>query len=123
MLRKVPMKTPTKKMTTKAQPRGSQSETFVGLTGLHRPAFIKDEVLADIFSASVKRNPKAIAIIEREERLTYAEVDQRSDQIAAELIARGAGPGQVIGLYFTRGANLLLAQISCYQNRGYMAAL
>jgi len=99
------MKTPAKKSPTR------KSEKFIGLAGPERSAFIKDEVLADIFRASVKRNPNAIAIIEQDERLTYAQVDAKSDQIAAELQRRGAAPGKVVGLYFTRGANLLLAQL------------
>ena len=82
-----------------------------GLAGPIRAAFMKNEVLADIFHATVARTPMATAIIERDKYLTYAEVDKLSDQIAAELISRGAAPGKVLGLYFTRGANLLLAQL------------
>ena len=99
------MKTPAKKSAI------AKTNQVKALAGPLRPAFIKNEVLADIFRASVKRNPQAIAIIEREKRLTYAEVDKLSDQIAAELIRRGAAPGKVLGLYFTRGASLLLAQL------------
>ena len=93
------------------KPASSNSKIVKALAGPVRPAFIKNEVLADIFRATVAKYPKATAIIEGDMRLTYAEVDKRSDQIAAELIRRGAGPGNVLGLYFTRGANLLLAQL------------
>ncbi len=99
------MKSPAKK------PPNRVTKTIVGLAGSVRPAFIRNEVLADIFRDTVKRSPNAIAIIEHNEKLSYAEVDRRSDEIAAELISRGAGPGKVIGLYFTRGATLLLAQL------------
>ena len=93
------------------KPPAPSAKIVKPLAGPRHLAFIKNEVLADIFRATVARSPKAIAIIERGEQLTYAEVDKRSDKIAAELIRRGAGPGKVLGLYFTRGATLLLTQL------------
>jgi len=66
------------------------------LQGAVHPEFSLNETLADIFRASVKAHGKRIAIVENELRLTYAEADKRSDQIAAELIKRGAGPGKVV---------------------------
>lgn len=82
------------------------------LKGPVHPEFLKDEVLADIFRASAKAHPNSIAMIDGERRISYAEADKLSDQIAAELIRRGAAPGKVLGLYFTRGVNLLLTQIA-----------
>ena len=96
------------KNTTKAK---ATSEVF-SLIGPKHPEFLKDEVLADIFRATVARAPNATAIVSGERRLSYLEVDRLSDRIAATLLRRGAGPGKVIGLYFTRGVNLLLSQIA-----------
>ncbi len=95
-----------KKNTTKKPELG-----FV-LRGKVHPEFILNETLADIFRSSVKAHGKKTAIIENDLRLSYAQVDAQSDQIAAELLKRGAGPGKVVGLYFTRGADLLLSQIA-----------
>ena len=38
------------------------------------------------------------AYVAGEERLTYAELDRRSDEVAAGLVARGVGPGDVVAL-------------------------
>ena len=84
----------------------------VGLRGPTHPEFLKNEVLADIFRDSVKRAPKSLAIVAGSRKLTYADLDEQSDQIAAELLKRGAKPGVVLGLYFTRGLNLLLTQLA-----------
>ncbi|MDE2384870.1 MAG: amino acid adenylation domain-containing protein [Alphaproteobacteria bacterium] len=111
------MKKPVKKTNSapasKARPRAKakpQAQSI--LKGPVHKEFLKEEVLADIFRASVARNPKAVAIIQQDRKITYAEADRLSDEIAAELIRRGAAPGKVVGLYFTRGVNLLLSQIA-----------
>ncbi len=90
----------------------AKTAAAVALTGPVHKEFLKEEVLADIFRATVKRTPNATAIISGDRRLSYVEVDRMSDRIAAALIRRGAGPGKVVGLYFTRGMNLLVSQIA-----------
>ena len=101
-----------KKKTIKSGIQAVTLSDFASLQGPKHPEFLKREVLADIFCATVARSPNAIAIISGERRLSYLEVDRQSDRIAAALIRRGAAPGKVIGLYFTRGVNLLLSQIA-----------
>ncbi len=92
--------------------KGKAAFETSSLIGPKHPEFLKEEVLADIFRATVARAPNATAIISGERRLSYLEVDRLSDRIAAALVRRGAASGKVIGLYFTRGVNLLLSQIA-----------
>jgi non-ribosomal peptide synthetase-like protein len=107
------MKKPTAKAkTAPLKAKAAPASKTVVLKGPVRKEFLKDETLADIFRATVARTPKATAIIDQSRKFSYAEADQISDQIAAELIRRGARPGKVVGLYFTRGVNLLLSQIA-----------
>jgi non-ribosomal peptide synthetase-like protein len=82
------------------------------LRGEIRPDLIRDEVLADIFRATVERRGTHTALVFGTERLTYAEVDARTDAIARGLMRRGIGPGDVVGLWMCRGAELLIAQIA-----------
>ncbi|MBG1230794.1 Pls/PosA family non-ribosomal peptide synthetase [Aestuariivirga litoralis] len=101
------------KNTKPAAPRAAKTPKLAfQLKGPSHPEFLKEEVLADIFRHTAKARPKAIAITSGDRHFTYAEVDMLSDQIAAELMHRGALPGKVVGLYFTRGVNLLIAQIA-----------
>lgn len=100
-----------------ATPDIKQFQTFPGsgsfmLRGTVRPDFLKDETLAEIFRATAKAKPNNTAIIEEERLWTYAEAEVASDQIARALVAKGIGVGDVVGLYFPRGADLLLAQIA-----------
>ena len=103
-------KSPAKKSPAKG--RAKKEENDFALRGPIHAEFLKEEVLADIFRASVAKSPRATAIIAPDRTLSYAEADKLSDQIAAELVRRGSRPGKVVGLYFTRGVNLLLSQLA-----------
>ena len=82
------------------------------LRGPLRPDLIKNEVLSEIFVASVTAHANSPCLITQDRRLTYAQVDQSALAIARGLIRHGIGPGQVVGLWMPRGADLLIAQIA-----------
>ncbi len=82
------------------------------LRGAIRPEFLQDETLGELFRATAKAKPDNTAIIEEDRRWTYAQADADSDAIARALVAKGIGPGDVVGLFFPRGADLLLSQIA-----------
>ncbi len=88
------------------------AEPRARLRGPRRPDLIRDELLADIFAASVARKPDAVAICWGDRVLTYAEVDERASSLARGLIRRGIGPGSVVGLWMPRGADILIAQVA-----------
>ena len=60
------------------------------------------------FAAAAARTPHAIALVGAGERLTYAELDGRSEQLAAALRTRGAGPGSLVGLGLERSIDALV---------------
>ena len=94
------------------KPRSSPANSGAGiLRGIQNSDFLREETLAEIFAATVARSPKKIAMIEGDRKLSFAEVDQLSTAIARGLVANGVGPGDVVGLYFPRGIDLLVAQI------------
>ncbi|GJD97120.1 Pls/PosA family non-ribosomal peptide synthetase [Methylobacterium iners] len=89
------------------------------LRGASRPDLIRDEVLAEIFSGTVRSRPDHPALVDGARRLpngtflvlTYAEVEARADAIARGLSHCGIGPGDVVGLWMARGPDLLISQI------------
>ena len=82
------------------------------LHGAAMPHLIRDELLAEIFDATVAARPDAVAMVSGALRLTYADVSARADAVARGLLRRGIGPGHVVGLWMTRGHELLIAQIA-----------
>ncbi|HEX8164727.1 MAG TPA: amino acid adenylation domain-containing protein, partial [Beijerinckiaceae bacterium] len=88
------------------------AEAVAILKGDIRDDLLRDEVLTDLFAATARARPGHPAIVFGDERHTYAAVDTRTDAIARGLAARGIGPGDVVGLWMCRGAELLMAQIA-----------
>ncbi|WP_370631394.1 Pls/PosA family non-ribosomal peptide synthetase [Methylosinus sp. Sm6] len=82
------------------------------LRGADMPHLLRDETLSEIFAARVAASPHALAMSTLERRFTYREVDAQANAIAHGLVARGIGPGQVVGLWMSRGPELLIAQIA-----------
>ncbi len=54
--------------------------------------------LASILKNSARRDPQQLAVIADEERLTYADLEARSDAVAAALIDAGVTPGAVVAM-------------------------
>ena len=82
------------------------------LLGESRPDLVRDETLSELFAATVSVRTDKVAMVFGERRLTYADVDRMSAEIARGLIRLGIGPGAVVGLWMERGADLLVAQIA-----------
>ena len=80
--------------------------------GPQMPELIRPETLADIFAQTVARFGDRIAISDASGTLTYAEVADAADRLAANLQARGARVGQYVGLWMPRGRDALIAQIA-----------
>lgn len=59
--------------------------------------------IADIAPHWAALSPDAIALIDGDRRRSYAAFDERSNRIASQLMALGAGPGSLVG-YFGRNA-------------------
>jgi amino acid adenylation domain-containing protein/non-ribosomal peptide synthase protein (TIGR01720 family) len=70
---------------------------------------VPDETIADLLAAQVARTPDAVALVFGEQRLTYAELDGRINQLAHLLIARGAGPERVVALALPRSTEMVVA--------------
>jgi len=109
--------------TAKALPaidEGSASTAASGavLRGPARPDLICDELLCELFAATVAARPSAIAMVTQEGKLTYAEVDAKAEALARGLIRKGLGPGRVAGLWMARGHELLIAQIAIAKTGG-----
>ncbi|WP_349345022.1 non-ribosomal peptide synthetase [Streptomyces rapamycinicus] len=64
--------------------------------------------LPGLFTAQAERRPDAVAVISGEDRATYAELDQRANQLAHLLEGRGVGPETLVGLCVDRGIEMIV---------------
>ncbi|WP_405994732.1 non-ribosomal peptide synthase/polyketide synthase [Streptomyces sp. NBC_00986] len=65
-----------------------------------------------MFADQVAARPGEIALIHEDVRLTYAELDARASKLAHALVARGAGPEQVVALAVPRSADMIVAEVA-----------
>ncbi|HEY9314179.1 amino acid adenylation domain-containing protein, partial [Williamsia sp.] len=65
--------------------------------------------LIDLLDHAAAGNPDGIALICGDQSMTYRELDNRSNRLARELIARGLGPEDVVALGITRSIESVLA--------------
>ena len=62
-----------------------------------------------VFEAQAELTPDAIAIESGEAHLTYRELDERANDLAHQLIARGAGRDRIVALVMDRSLEMLIA--------------
>jgi len=60
------------------------------------------------FESAVRRQPQAAALVYRERRLSYAELNAQANRLAHYLCAQGAGPEQRVALCVERGPEMVV---------------
>ncbi len=67
------------------------------------------QTLHALFSQRAELHPDAIALTQGAERMTYRELDERANAVAAHLAANGVAPGSIVGLCMERCPSLVVA--------------
>src|SRR5262249_44962307 len=64
--------------------------------------------LPQLFAAQAANTPEAAAVVFEDQRLSYAALDARANQLAHHLRGLGAGPETVVGLCVERSLEMLI---------------
>jgi acyl-CoA synthetase (AMP-forming)/AMP-acid ligase II len=73
--------------------------------------------IADLFEAVVDTVPGRIALVAGSTRLTFAELEERTNRLAHALADRGIGPGDHVGVYLYNDAEHLETMLAAYKLR------
>jgi amino acid adenylation domain-containing protein len=68
--------------------------------------------LPELFAAQVARTPDAVAVSCAGRRLSYAELDAASGDLARRIIGYGVCPGDTVALYLPRSAELVVTELA-----------
>jgi amino acid adenylation domain-containing protein len=79
---------------------------------------IPGECLHTAFERQARARPRAIALTQEDESLTYGELDARSDQVARYLRALGVGPEVLVGLYAERSFEMMIGMLGILKAGG-----
>ncbi|MET0649873.1 MAG: amino acid adenylation domain-containing protein [Pyrinomonadaceae bacterium] len=72
----------------------------------------------ELFEAQAARTPEATAVAGGGERLSYAKLNERANRLARRLQALGVGPEEIVGLYFERSAEMVVALLAVLKAGG-----
>ncbi|MFI0822815.1 amino acid adenylation domain-containing protein, partial [Streptomyces sp. NPDC021115] len=79
--------------------------------------------LVAAFRAQVERAPDAVAVVADGTRLTYAQLDQRADRLARELIGRGVGTERLVAVAMPRSIGFVVAVLAVIKAGGMYLSL
>ncbi|WP_433582139.1 amino acid adenylation domain-containing protein [Paenibacillus amylolyticus] len=71
-----------------------------------------------LFEKQAERTPEAEAIVYENDRLTYAELNERANRLAATLRGSGIGREEIVGILAERSVDLLVAVLAVWKAGG-----
>ncbi len=71
-------------------------------------AYPYDKCVHELFEAQVERTPAAVAVVANDHQLTYAELNERANQLARFLRRFGVGPDSLVGLCVDRSLEMIV---------------
>ncbi|KNA32565.1 peptide synthetase [Burkholderia pseudomallei] len=77
-----------------------------------------EQCIHQLFEAQVDRKPGAIALTFEGQRLSYAELNARANQLAHYLQARGVGPDRLVALCAERGVEMMTGLLAILKAGG-----
>src|SRR5690349_4767639 len=81
-------------------------------------AFPHDGLIHGVFEQQVRRTPDATALMGGAERLTFAQLNAKANQIAHALLAQGVRPDDRVGIYAERSIGSVVAMLGVLKAGG-----
>ncbi len=81
-------------------------------------AYPKNSTIQRLFEVQVERGPDAIAVVYGDEKLTYAELNRKANQLAHHLTGLGIGPDVLVGMYLERCPAMIVGMLGILKAGG-----
>ena len=81
-------------------------------------AYASGQSLPQLFEAQVERTPAALAVADGQQRLSYAELDARANQLAWRLRREGVGCESLVGVCLERSVEMVVAVLGILKAGG-----
>ncbi|WP_244238661.1 non-ribosomal peptide synthetase, partial [Corallococcus terminator] len=94
-----------------------RQQVLVDFNDSVRP-YASDISVAAQFALQVARHPDAVALESEDERLTYAQLDARANQLAHELRAQGVGPEKLVAVCLERSVSFVVCALATLKAGG-----
>ncbi|HEX2268956.1 MAG TPA: amino acid adenylation domain-containing protein [Pyrinomonadaceae bacterium] len=83
-----------------------------------RTDYPRNKCVHELFAEQVERAPDAVAVTFEHQRLTYKELDLRSNQLAHHLRKHGVGPEVPVGICIERSLEMVVALLGVLKSGG-----
>lgn len=100
-----------------------ERHTLLGDWNRRRLDYDQQQCLPDIVAAQAANVPTALAVLAGEQALTYAELNQRANQLAQLLQSQGVMPGDTVALYMDHTPELLVGLLAILKAGGAVLPL
>ena len=80
--------------------------------------YTRHRCIHQLFEEQVERTPENLAVVSGEERLTYAELNRRANQLAHYLRGLDVGPDVLVGVCMERSPDMLVALLAVLKAGG-----
>src|SRR5256885_1891400 len=81
-------------------------------------AYARDKCIQELFEAQAERTPAATAVADEKQRLTYAELERRANQLAWRLRREGVGCESLVAVCLERSVDLVVALLGILKAGG-----
>jgi polyketide synthase PksN len=78
----------------------------------------RDKCMHELFKERVKQYPEKIAVLYKDESLTYMELEERSSRLASFLNRNGVVRGSLIGIFVERSLDMLVGLLGVLKSGG-----
>ncbi len=75
----------------------------------------RDKCVHQLFEEQAARTPGKVALEFEEQSLTYQQLNERSNQLANHLRQQGVQPGDLVGIYMERSAEMIIALLGSWK--------
>jgi len=80
--------------------------------------YAHDKCFHELFEYQVEQAPEAVAVVAEDQRLTYRELNERSNQLAHYLQKLGVGPEVPVGVYLDRSSEMIVSMLGILKAGG-----
>jgi amino acid adenylation domain-containing protein len=95
-----------------------ERETILETWNQTEREYPRDRPLATLIEEQVRSGPDRIAITFGEQHLTYGQLNDRANRLAHELIRRGVGPDELVGVCLERTPDMIVALVAVIKSGG-----
>jgi len=74
--------------------------------------FEEDSCLHQLFETQASKRPDAVALAYRDQEISYAELNAKANQLASKLVALGAQPDSLVGIFIERSIEMMIGLLA-----------